>query len=103
MFSGSPVGPLQRHAIAVAGPEFAPRIVAQRGVFTVFGALAPHAAESLEQQEGTLDPAEWTLSKLRLVGDRDSWRRSLRLVGIGEFTAFPDLDGLARELRDKYF
>lgn len=101
--SGSPVGPLQRHAVAIAGPEFAPRIVAQRGVFTVFGAQAPDAAESIEEQEQTLTPATSTLSKLRLIGDRDEWRRALRLVGIGEFTAFPDLDGLARELRGRYF
>jgi hypothetical protein len=101
--SGNPVGPLQRHAVAIAGPEFAPRIVAQRGVFMVFGALSPHAAESLEEQEVALAPDAFTLSKLRLVGDREHWRRALRLVGIGEFTAFPDLDGLARELRDKYF
>jgi hypothetical protein len=101
--SGSPVGPLQRHAVAIAGPEFAARIVAQRGVFTVFGALGPDAAESLELQEVTLAPVASTLSKLRLVGKKDEWRRALRLVGIGEFTAFPDLGGLGRELRDRYF
>jgi hypothetical protein len=101
--SGSPVGPLQRHAVAIAGPEFAARIVAQRGVFTVFGAQAPDAAQSLEEQELALTPDPSTLSKLRLIGGRDEWRRALRLVGIGEFTAFPDLDGLARELRHRYF
>ena len=101
--SGAPVGPLQKHAVAVAGPEFAPRIVAQRGVFTVFGALAPDAAQSLEEQEVTLTPEASTLSRFRLIGDREDWRRALRLVGVGEFTAFPDLDGLARELQDRYF
>lgn len=100
--SGSPVGPLQQHAVAIAGPEFAARIVAQRGAFTVFGA-APEAAASLEEQAVVLSPDASALSKLRLVGDRVEWRRALRLVGVGEFTAFPDLDGLARELRDRYF
>jgi hypothetical protein len=101
--TGGPVGPLQTHAVAIAGPEFAARIVAQRGAFTVFGTLGPDAAQSLEQQEPTLQPHAATLSKLFLEGDQSDWRRALHLVGIGEFTAFPDLDGLARELRAQNF
>lgn len=99
----TPVGPPQRHALAISGPEFAARMVAQRGVFTVFGTLGPDASQSLEQQEGVLNPASSTLCKLRLLGAANNWKRSLQLVGVGRFAAFPDLDGLARELREQYF
>ena len=99
----APVGPPQRHALAISGPEFAARMVAQRGVFTVFGTLGPDASQSLEEQERVLTPASSTLCKLRLLGAAEDWTRSLRLVGVARFTAFPDLDGLARELREQYF
>jgi hypothetical protein len=57
----------------------------------------------MEAQKLVLNPAAGTLTKVRLTGDKEVWRRSLTLVGIGEFTAFPDLDGLARELGSRYF
>jgi hypothetical protein len=96
-------GVARKHALAIAGPEFASRIVAQRGVFTVFGTVGAEAARSLEEQEPELGPEATTLSKIRLEGDPRSWRRSLDLLGTGHFTAFPDLDGLARELDYQYF
>lgn len=99
----NPSGPARKHALAIAGPEFASRIVAQRGVFTVFGTWGEEAARSLEEQEPELNPDVGTLSKMRLVGGPDMWRRALDLVGIGHFAAFPDLDGLARELDYQYF
>jgi hypothetical protein len=102
-YSGSPVGPLQEHAVAIAGPEFAARIVAQRGAFTVFGTAA-EAALPLEDQNEQLAGAGGTvLSKVVLAGAEADWKRSLELVGIGPFSAFPDLDGLAGELRTRYF
>ena len=100
-YSGSPVGPLQADAVAIAGPEFAARIVAQRGTFTVFGTKAPEAALPLEEQDQALDGPS-TLARLDLQGRADEWERALRLVGIGAYTAFPDLDGLARELRNAH-
>ncbi len=96
-------GSAQHYALAIAGPEFATRIAAQRGVFTVFGTRAPEGSQSLEEQEPLLAPASDTLYKVRLAGSRSEWETALRLVGIGEFAAFPDLDGLARELNAQYF
>jgi FRG domain len=96
-------GSAQQYALAIAGPEFATRIAAQRGVFTVFGTRAPEGSQSLEEQEPLLQPGAQTLRKVRLSGDRRAWEDALRLVGIGEFAAFPDLDGLARELDAQYF
>lgn len=96
-------GSAQQYAIAIAGPEFATRIAAQRGVFTVFGTRSPEGSQSLEEQEPLLQPGTKALCKARLSGDRRAWEKALRLVGIGEFAAFPDLDGLARELDAQYF
>jgi hypothetical protein len=41
----------------------------------------------------------------RIVGDEDAierWRWHLSLLGVTETTIFPDLEGLARELRFEY-
>lgn len=99
--SGNPVGALQADAVAIAGPEFASRIVAQRGAFTVFGTKSPEAARDLAEQDESLEGAS-TIARLSLKGDEAEWKRALYLVGIGAFTAFPDLDGLAIELRDTH-
>lgn len=101
---GGVTGPDQEHAVAIAGPEFASRLVAQRGAFTVFGTKPADAAKSLEEQAEILHGAAGTaLSKFKLEGTKMDWTRSLRLVGIGEFTVFPDLDGLAGELTTQHF
>jgi hypothetical protein len=97
-YSGTPVGVLQEDAVAIAGPEFASRIVAQRGAFTVFGTKAPAAGKPLDEQDDALEGGS-TLAQLTLSGDGPDWKRALSLVGIGAFAAFPDLDGLATELR----
>jgi hypothetical protein len=96
-------GTVQQYALAIAGPEFATRIAAQRGVFTVFGTRGPGGSQSLEEQEPLLQTGTQTLCKVRLTGERRAWENALRLVGVGEFAAFPDLDGLARELDAQYF
>jgi hypothetical protein len=99
--SGAPIGPPQENAVAIAGPEFAPRIVAQRGVFTVFGTKPPEANKRLEEQDEVL-PGDPSLCRFTLQGTEADWKQALRIVGIGAFTAFPDLDGLADELKDTH-
>lgn len=98
---GTPVGPPQENAVAIAGPEFAPRIIAQRGVFTVFGTKPPEANVPLEEQDAAL-PGGSSLCRFALQGSEADWKKALRIVGIGAFTAFPDLDGLAAELKDTH-
>lgn len=100
-YTGNPVGPLQADAVAIAGPEFASRIVAQRGAFTAFGTKTPEAGRPLDEQDDRLG-GDATLTQVRLIGNEADWKRALYLVGIGAFTAFPDLDGLATELRDNH-
>lgn len=103
-YSGRPVGALQEHAVAIAGPEFAARIVAQRGAFTVFGTKDPSAIDGLEAQNDHLVASAGAseIYKLILRGSQAEWKQTLALVGIGQFTAFPDLEGLASELRQRY-
>lgn len=99
--SGAPIGPPQENAVAISGPEFAPRIVAQRGVFTVFGTKPPEANRSLEDQDADL-PGDSSLCRFSLQGSEAEWKQALQIVGIGAFAAFPDLDGLATELKDTH-
>jgi hypothetical protein len=99
--AGSPIGPPQENAVAISGPEFAARIVAQRGVFTVFGTKPPEANRSLEDQDTSLS-GDSSLHRFTLDGSESDWKQALRIVGIGAFTAFPDLDGLANELKDTH-
>jgi hypothetical protein len=101
---GRMTGPDQEHAVAIAGPEFATRIVAQRGTFMVFGTKPNAAGRCLERQEAELRKGqEGGITKFILQGDPQQWKEALRVVGVGPFAAFPDLDGLARELQRNHF
>jgi len=83
-------GKFSAHALAVAGKPRNPRMVAQRGVFTLHGdlntpleELVPEAIKKLVLPEEAIpDACEF-----------------LHHGGIDEHTMFPDLDGLARLLR----
>jgi FRG domain-containing protein len=77
-----------------------PRVTPQRGTFTVHPLTPQHALIKLalkEVADGRLSP----LVGLRIRGSRRAFLRDALVVafGLGEFTFFPDLDGLARELR----
>lgn len=81
---------LRRRPIAVVPPYNSPRITAQRGTFTIHGSRL----DGLDQQ--------FTNRLAKIVVPRGSAlqvRRHLRGVGISEFTLFPDLDGLCRDIR----
>jgi len=81
---------LPQRPIAVVPPHNSARITAQRGTFTVHG----KRIEGLEIQFNT------RLKKIVIPKDRClEMRRSLRSAGISEFTLFPDLDGLCRDIR----
>ena len=77
-----------------------PRLTTQRGTFTVHPFSPQHALVKLalkEVEEGRPSP----LVGIRIQGDRRAFIREALVTafGLGEFTFFPDLDGLARELR----
>ena len=78
--------------ISVVPPYNSPRITAQRGAFTIHG-----------RKQDALD-IQFASPLARIVVAKESvldMRRGLRTVGISEFTLFPDLDGLCRDIRAK--
>jgi len=81
---------LPSRPIAVVPPHNSPRITAQRGTFTVHG----RRLEGLEQQFSKRI-AKIVIPRHRAV----EMRRHLRGMGISEFTLFPDLEGLCRDIR----
>ncbi|MDD9937617.1 MAG: hypothetical protein OXT09_28650, partial [Myxococcales bacterium] len=94
-----PVGGSVRHPSRVTPmtpPVSTARVAAQRGRFTRHPFDPQHA---LVKEALTMDKP--FLRLIRVNGDQ---RRSImaslsEYVGVGEHTLFPDLDGLAREIR----
>jgi len=81
---------IPRRPIAVVPPYNSPRITVQRGTFTVHGSNP----DGIDRQFTS------RLAKVHLPKDYCiQMRRELRYAGISEFTLFPDLDGLSRDIR----
>ncbi len=82
--------------VALYGAHNSPRIVAQRGVFTIFGA-------NRKPMENLVKSSDFPSSALSciVVNHRriQSMRSSLLSQGTTETVVFPDLDGLARETK----
>lgn len=87
---------LMHKPVAVYGVHNSPRIVSQRGVFTLFGS----ATESMHDMYAVGDFEQDALQKIEIRGKhQDVVFRELTAAGILDSTVYPDLDGLARELR----
>lgn len=75
-------------------PSYAhPRMAAQRSRFTVHGSRASGLGDLVPEgilKRYEIDPAA-----------RPQLRRDLRMLGVEEAAAFPDLDGLAREIAER--
>jgi hypothetical protein len=85
--------PFPAPAVAIYPAKNNPRLMAQRGVFTLH--------RDLDQGLEKLYPD--CVKKVVLPhGLRSAAREFLRLTGITEFTLFPDLDGLSRWLKESY-
>jgi hypothetical protein len=73
-----------------------PRVVAQRGVFTVFG----KSSEPMEERHKSLPFPSTALARIDIPEDKTiGMLKSLRAIGFSESAIFPDLDGLAKEIR----
>jgi FRG domain len=85
--------------VAIHGTYNSYRIVAQRGVFTIFGkSLIP-----MEQTYENLRFSPGALIKLVIPAERRAALfSSLLSIGITDSVVFPDLDGLAKETK-RYF
>ena len=85
--------------VALYGAHNSPRIVAQRGVFTIFG-------KNLIPMESAYDSAAYPADCLtKIVLERDklsAMRKSILAYGITESVVYPDLDGLAAEIRRSF-
>lgn len=80
--------------VAVQPTYLHPRMSAQRSVFTVHGTKKFPIDELIDPQ---------LLAKFEIrPGARQSISRDLAMLGIQEATAFPDLDGLTKELSTIY-
>ena len=79
---------------AISPIAHSPRVFSQRAAFTLH--------DNLEDPLETLHPQYLTKVRIPATAYDDAWQ-FLHLAGISEFTLFPDLDGLAREIRHTYF
>jgi len=76
-----------------------PRIIAQRGVFTVFG----RSKEPLETLFEKGDFPSTALTRLRLPQTSlAELNDQIRILGFRESMIYPDLEGLAREIRTEH-
>jgi hypothetical protein len=81
------------HPIALYPHRKNPRMFAQKGLFTIHGT----DTRPLEIQ------IKKGLYRVPIPPDAmEDARQFLKLAGVNEYTVFPDLDGLARYLREKY-
>lgn len=93
---GTPVADIPMLPIMIYGSYNSPRIVAQRGGFSLFGqGIDPMEKVYLEDKF-----PEGILSKIEIGHDRIAdIRSSLFRKDFTESVVFPDLDGLSKELR----
>jgi hypothetical protein len=88
-----------RPPVAIVGMHNSPRIVAQRGTFTVFS-LDNRPMEQI-YREGSF-PASGLVQIILPRSSLPQLRISLDALGFTESMVFPDLEGLAREIRRLY-
>ena len=88
--------PRQDYPVAVIGPQNTARIIAQRGVFTLFPNKDPFSLEDLEHAENFLVKIIIPKSNIKSISD------DLYYIGITESTIFPELDSISKELRKTY-
>lgn len=88
--------PQQNYPVAIIGPQNTDRIIAQRGVFTLFPNKDSFTME-------TLDRADSFLYKIIIPeADISKISEDLYYIGMTESTLFPELDSISRELRKTY-
>ncbi len=92
----SAIQKMNNHSVALYGTHNSPRIVAQRGVFTVFGQNTLGMDQCYDVSKFPKD------SLIKIVIPKahiKSLRNSLFSYGFTESVVYPDLDGLALEMK----
>jgi hypothetical protein len=87
---------MYNHPVALYGAHNSSRIVAQRGVFTIFGQNT-NPMEKVFVTEGFPGDSLIKVTLTRKV--LPEIRRSILKYGITESVVFPDLEGLSREIK----
>ncbi len=87
---------LVNYPIAIIGPQNTDRIVAQRGVFTLFPVAKSFSLESREHAEDFLTKITIPESSIKSISD------DLYYIGMTESTIYPELDSISKELRRNY-
>jgi len=94
-----PIHLMNQDPIATYAVYNSTRIVAQRGVFILFG----QGLDAMENRYTTLPDCDGALVKLVIPSDSiGTLATTLLSTGITESVIFPDLDGLARETRREF-
>lgn len=88
--------PRQTYPIAIIGPQNTDRIIAQRGVFTLFPNKPSFTIEELEHSEDFLSKIIIPYSTAYSISEE------LYFMGMTESTLFPELDSISKELRKEY-
>lgn len=86
----------QNYPVAVIGPQNTDRIIAQRGVFTLFPNKDSFSLESLEHADDFLIKIIIPETSINSVSE------DLYYIGMTESTLFPELDSVSKELRKNY-
>lgn len=90
---------MNNHPVALYGAHNSPRIVAQRGVFTIFG------QNSAPMEQVYVDrsfPGDCLIRVVLRPSLLPRMRSAVLNYGITESVVFPDLEGLAREIRREF-
>lgn len=87
---------MHNHPVALYGAHNSSRIVAQQGAFTIFGRSASPMESIAVQEKFPLDCLVKVSLKATVVA---GMRKSLLNHGVTESVVFPDLEGLAREIK----
>ena len=94
---GSPIKNYGKLPIAIHGAHNSPRIVAQRGVFVLFGSHTDCMSREPRIAE------EGALSAILVRSDaKRAMAKSLFNMGITDSVVYPDLDGLGREIKNRF-
>lgn len=88
---------MNNHPVALFGSHNSPRIVAQQGVFTIFGQNQTSMEQAYSKEAFPTDCLVKVTIKTSSVIKRI--RSSLLNHGVTESVVFPDLEGLGREIK----
>lgn len=95
----TPLSDMNVQPVALYGAHNSPRIVAQRGAFTIFG----QSTKGMEQAYASERFPAGCLTKIVLERSAlPAMRSAILKHGITESVVFPDLDGLAKEMKRSF-